>query len=386
MGEFVVEVVRDRFQGLSKVVGDASARTSFRSRFLHGCALVTLLITLNTLGAVAVRAEPVTNAAGVIEAQLWPLLDSLTEAASSMAESSRTSGSPQLGLTINEVNNLMATVRSPDMAVALGKKSKTLQKSLSRFESQLLKAKAAVDSSAITDAAAWKAILKAVASGQQLKALVPTLPSSGTVVMLREVKSSGMVLHSAGDTVCFHVDILNPDGDPSCGPMKVSASPVSGIGTLELTNEPDFCLTMGPDAGLVQVTVSTCNERSSMLLYDYGAPHEPSPTPTPSPTPSPAPAPAPSPAPTPPPAPTPSPVSTPPAAPSNLTGRFTTPTSIALTWQDNSDNELGFQIQRAKSPGGPWSVVGIVGANVTSYTDTHLAPSTTYYYRVGAFN
>ena len=189
-------------------------------------------------------------------------------------------------------------------------------------------------------------------------------------------------MHSAGDTVCFHVDILNADGVPSCGSMNVSASPVSGIGTLELTNELDFCLTMGSDAGMVQVTVSTCNQRSSMLLYDYGVPHEPTPTPTPSPTPSPSPAPAPAPSPTP----TPSPVSTPPAAPSNLTGRFATPTSIVLTWQDNSNNELGFQIQRAKSPGGPWSVVGIVGANVTSYTDTGLAHSTTYYYQVGAFN
>ena len=134
------------------------------------------LITLNTLGAVAVRAEPVTNAAGVIEAQLWPLLDSLTEAAGSMAESSRTSGSTQLGLAINQVDNLLATVRSPDMAVALGKKSKTVQKSLSRFEGQLLKAKAAVENPDITDSAAWKAMLKVVASGQQLKALVPTLP------------------------------------------------------------------------------------------------------------------------------------------------------------------------------------------------------------------
>ena len=63
-----------------------------------------------------------------------------------------------------------------------------------------------------------------------------------------------------------------------------------------------------------------------------------------------------------------------------------TPKSITLTWQDNADNELGFQISRATSPGGPWSVVGTVGANVTTYTDTGLHPSTTYYYEVAAFN
>jgi hypothetical protein len=63
-----------------------------------------------------------------------------------------------------------------------------------------------------------------------------------------------------------------------------------------------------------------------------------------------------------------------------------TPTTITLDWQDNSNNELGFQIQRATSAGGPWSVLGTVGAGVTTYTDTGLSPSTTYYYDVAAFN
>jgi hypothetical protein len=63
-----------------------------------------------------------------------------------------------------------------------------------------------------------------------------------------------------------------------------------------------------------------------------------------------------------------------------------TSTSITLNWQDNSNNELGFQIQRATSPGGPWNLIGSTGANVTSYTDNGLSPSTTYYYQVAAFN
>jgi hypothetical protein len=63
-----------------------------------------------------------------------------------------------------------------------------------------------------------------------------------------------------------------------------------------------------------------------------------------------------------------------------------TSTSITLNWQDNSNNEVGFQIQRATSSNGPWSVVGTTGANATSYTDTGLDPSTMYYYEVVAFN
>jgi fibronectin type 3 domain-containing protein len=78
--------------------------------------------------------------------------------------------------------------------------------------------------------------------------------------------------------------------------------------------------------------------------------------------------------------------STNPASPSNLATMAVTPTTITLDWQDNSNNELGFQIQRATSAGGPWSVLGTVGAGVTTYTDTGLSPSTTYYYDVAAFN
>jgi chitodextrinase len=81
-----------------------------------------------------------------------------------------------------------------------------------------------------------------------------------------------------------------------------------------------------------------------------------------------------------------SPASTNPAAPSNLAMTVVTPTTITLDWQNNADNELGFQIQRSTSSGGPWSLVGTVGVGVTSYTDTGLDLSTTYYYEVAAFN
>jgi chitodextrinase len=81
-----------------------------------------------------------------------------------------------------------------------------------------------------------------------------------------------------------------------------------------------------------------------------------------------------------------SPSPTDPSPPSNQAVTVMTSTSITIKWQDNSNNELGFQIQQATSSGGPWSVVGTVGANVTSFTDLGLNSSTTYYYQVAAFN
>ena len=78
--------------------------------------------------------------------------------------------------------------------------------------------------------------------------------------------------------------------------------------------------------------------------------------------------------------------STVPVAPSNLQITGVGTTYIALTWEDNSSDELGFQIERAPSPDGPWVAVGTTLAGATLFTDAGLVPSTTYYYRVSAFN
>jgi fibronectin type 3 domain-containing protein len=358
MGEFVVEVTKDPFQGLSKAAVEAKTRTSFLASFFHYCGLLSLLIALNLLGAVAVRADTVTNAAGDIEAQLCPLLDSLTEAAVSVAQSNRTNGSTQLGLTIGLADGLAATVQSPDMAVALRNTSKTLQKSVSRFQSQLLKAESAVDNSGITDTAALKAMLSAVTIGQKLKALVATLPSSDTVVMVSEVKSTTMVLHYAGDTVCFQVNMLNAASDPSCGPVNVSVDPVSGdptdvlvIAAPDFSSATDFCLTMGPDAGTLQVTVSTCNQTNSVLLYNYGVPKEAG-------------------------------LELP--APADLNTPTNTVNSIELAWSYAAAGAAGFKVERSLTPTGPWTPVGVT--NSTTYVDTGLSDATVYYYRLRAYN
>jgi hypothetical protein len=77
---------------------------------------------------------------------------------------------------------------------------------------------------------------------------------------------------------------------------------------------------------------------------------------------------------------------TPPAAPSGLTATAVSSSQINLAWTDNANNETGFKIERKTGAGGTYSQIATTGANATTYNNTGLAASTTYFYRVRANN
>jgi len=78
-------------------------------------------------------------------------------------------------------------------------------------------------------------------------------------------------------------------------------------------------------------------------------------------------------------------VGPPPEAPSDLIATPISSSRIDLTWQDNSNDETGFKIER-RTVSGSYSQIATVGAGVTSYSNTGLSASTTYYYRVRAYS
>lgn len=82
----------------------------------------------------------------------------------------------------------------------------------------------------------------------------------------------------------------------------------------------------------------------------------------------------------------PPPPPTPPIAPGSLVVSNPTTNSLNLAWADNSTDETQFVISRSTSSGGTFSDNASVGAGVTTYQDTGLAASQTYYYKVRATN
>ncbi|MFO8008723.1 MAG: fibronectin type III domain-containing protein [Candidatus Brocadiia bacterium] len=76
----------------------------------------------------------------------------------------------------------------------------------------------------------------------------------------------------------------------------------------------------------------------------------------------------------------------PPAAPSGLACEAKTDTCIDIWWTDNANNEDGFSVERKTGASGTWSEIERLAADSTGYSDCSMAPETTYYYRVRAYN
>ena len=75
----------------------------------------------------------------------------------------------------------------------------------------------------------------------------------------------------------------------------------------------------------------------------------------------------------------------PPAAPTSLMASVAGSDQANLVWTDNATNEAGFRVERSED-GINFSEVGMTAADAATFSDTGLTASTTYWYRVYAFN
>jgi fibronectin type 3 domain-containing protein len=69
----------------------------------------------------------------------------------------------------------------------------------------------------------------------------------------------------------------------------------------------------------------------------------------------------------------------------DLTVVAAAPDTVVLTWTDVAD-ETEYRVERSLDGTTGWSSIGTPGQNATSFEDTGVSPSTTYFYRVFATN
>jgi hypothetical protein len=74
-----------------------------------------------------------------------------------------------------------------------------------------------------------------------------------------------------------------------------------------------------------------------------------------------------------------------PSAPSNFNATANSWDEMDLTWNDNSDNELGFKVER-KTSSSEFSEIASLAKNSTSYIDNNVSAGITYYYRIKAYS
>lgn len=74
-----------------------------------------------------------------------------------------------------------------------------------------------------------------------------------------------------------------------------------------------------------------------------------------------------------------------PLPPSNLTGTTASTTQVNLSWTDNSTNETGFKIER-KTDTENYTFIGMTSAEISTFNDNGLTPSTNYTYRIYSYN
>jgi fibronectin type 3 domain-containing protein len=70
--------------------------------------------------------------------------------------------------------------------------------------------------------------------------------------------------------------------------------------------------------------------------------------------------------------------------PSSLTATAVSSSQIRLSWVDTNSNESGYLVERSLSSSTGFAQIASLAASATTFTNTGLAASTTYYYRVRA--
>ena len=74
------------------------------------------------------------------------------------------------------------------------------------------------------------------------------------------------------------------------------------------------------------------------------------------------------------------------ADPTGLSANAVSATQVNLGWTDNASNETNYLVQRSTDGGATWTNLATLAADSTNYSDTTVSASSSYLYRVQAYN
>lgn len=72
------------------------------------------------------------------------------------------------------------------------------------------------------------------------------------------------------------------------------------------------------------------------------------------------------------------------AGPTQLIAENTGTGGVEITWTDNTEEEIAYELERSKALPNNFSLIATLGPNTTSYIDNSVDPNSGYYYRVRA--
>ena len=323
-------------------------QSSQHERSLVDSICIFLLIAMLSPAAFAQTSE-VTQVLNQFQQVLDNTLDSLGTASVDVIRHDRAAASTDAAMTVGLAEQLVALAQAPDMTNALGKAASTLKKGATSFFTSLTRAQSVVNNDATSDTAALSALAKAGGSGLKIVNSLVKLPGADSLLILEEQNSGANGLYGPGQRVFYRVHA------PTATPATVS---IVNLGDALVADGPawinptNFYVTIGPDAGGARITARAANMSSTLSLVNNGRLRN----------------------------------GKAPNPPGNLVAIAESPTEIDLNWVNNSKNESGFQIQQAPSSSGPWTPIALVGPSGTSFANTGLVASTTYYYLVQAYN
>ncbi len=330
-------------------MGSSVPRLSL-SRLALVCSIL-VSVTINQPRDAAAQTNLTAQTLGQFQQALNNTLDSLGSASVDLIDRDPGAASANLATTVGLAEDLLGITQTSNMTNALGKATGSIQKAVAQFVGAVVRAQGVVNNSAAGSNAWMSAVSSAGASGRKVVKALLKVPAAGSLVILEELSSSANGIYAPGQRALYRIHA------PARQTVQVSVSnnvDAVVMPAVQWTSPTIFYVTTGPSAGGAQITATVASQtQASVMPLANNGHFKKGNAPNP---------------------------------PNGLAAVAMSSSEIDLNWTNTSPNITGFTVVQATVTNGPWTQIALVGAGDTSYANTGLVASTTYFYQVQAYN